>query len=226
MHRTGREVHYPAVVDLLEPYILLVHQGMVENIFIEDLRERGCEVVRDTAFVGYEATPQKVRPLTVSCKQGVGQMAKAYGTRYIVGCDGAHSQVRKAIPGAVPVGASSDALWGVLDGVLDTDFPDIWSKVVIHHDQLGSVLMIPRERNMTRLYIELKPGAVETMGKEKHTQEFVQKRAQEIMHPYRVQWRNVGKLSSVRSLPRTKLTMNRVVWPVPNWSESSLQVHR
>ncbi|KAF2109386.1 FAD binding domain-containing protein [Lophiotrema nucula] len=175
LHRTGRETHYPPVVDLLEPYILLVHQGMVENIFIEDLRERGVEVVRNTAYTGCEYTPQKVRPLQVVCNQDVHQHGKTFGTRYIVGCDGAHSKVRKSIPNAVPVGASSDAVWGVLDGVVDTDFPDIWSKVVLHSDELGSVLMIPRERNMTQ----------------EHTQEFVQRRAQEIMHPYKLSWRSV-----------------------------------
>jgi hypothetical protein len=91
------------------------------------------------------------------------------------------------------MGASSDAVWGVLDGIIDTDFPDIWSKVVVHSDEFGSILMIPRERNMTRLYIELKPGSEETVMKERHTQEFVQKRAQEMMHPYRLQWRTVGE---------------------------------
>lgn len=191
LQRTGREIHYPPVVDLLDPYILLVHQGMVEGIFENDLHERGVEVQRNTAFATFEYTPQMVRPLTVHCKQNGGQTPKTFGTRYVVGCDGAHSAVRKSIPNATPVGASSDAVWGVLDGVLDTDFPDIWSKVVVHSDELGGVLMIPRERNMTRLYIEIKPGSAETNLKERATQEFVQKRAQQIMHPYRLEWRSV-----------------------------------
>ncbi|PVI01575.1 hypothetical protein DM02DRAFT_524592 [Periconia macrospinosa] len=191
LHRTGREIHYPPVVDLLDPYILLVHQGMVEGLFEVDLQERGVEVIRNTAFTDFEYTPEKVRPLTVHCKQNVSHTNKSFGTRYVIGCDGAHSRVRKCIPNATPVGASSDAVWGVLDGVLDTNFPDIWSKVVVHSDALGSVLMIPRERNMTRLYIELKPGSEEATSKEQHTQEFVQKRAQQIMQPYRLQWRTV-----------------------------------
>lgn len=193
MHRTGREVHYPPVVDLLDPYILLVHQGMVESVFLDDLKERGVEVVRDTQFLDYEYTPQKARPVTVTCQQHVTRTTKTYGTRYLVGCDGAHSRVRKAMPNSVPIGASSDSIWAVLDGVIDTDFPDIWSKVVLHSEQLGSVLMIPRERNMTRLYIELKAGSAEAESKERHTQEFVQKRAQQILRPYRLEWRNVGK---------------------------------
>ncbi|CAI6331437.1 unnamed protein product [Periconia digitata] len=191
LHRAGREIHYPPVVDLLDPYILLVHQGMVESTFEDDLRERGVVVTRNTAFTNVRYTPEKVRPLTVDCMQDVSQTTKSFGARYVVGTDGAHSKVRKCIPNSTPVGASSDSIWGVLDGVLDTNFPDIWSKVVIHSDKLGSVLMIPRERNLTRLYIEMKPNSDEVNLKERHTQEFVQQRAQDIMQPYRLKWRSV-----------------------------------
>ncbi|KAF2831714.1 hypothetical protein CC86DRAFT_342719 [Ophiobolus disseminans] len=191
LHRTGREVHYPSVVDLLDPYILLVHQGMVESIFEDDLRERGTVVSRNTAFVDFEYTPVAIRPMTVHCRQNVNHHKKSFFTRYVVGCDGAHSKVRKCIPGATPVGASSDAVWGVLDGVLDTDFPDIWSKVVIQSEALGSVLMIPRERGLTRLYIELRPDSNEAISEEQNMQEFVQQRARQIMQPYRLEWKNV-----------------------------------
>jgi len=191
LHRTGREIHYPPVVDLLDPYILLVHQGMIEGLLEDDLRERGTVVSRNTAFVDFEYTPMAIRPVTVNCRQDVNHAKKSYFTRYVVGCDGAHSKVRKCIPGATPIGASSDAVWGVLDGVLDTDFPDIWSKVVIQSETLGSVLMIPRERGLTRLYIELRPGSSEAVGGETNTQEFVQQRAREIMKPYRLEWRSV-----------------------------------
>ncbi|KAF2465103.1 FAD monooxygenase-like protein [Lindgomyces ingoldianus] len=190
LRRTGREIHYPPIVDLLDPYILLVHQGMVEQLFHDDLKERGVDVERATVFVDFDYTPQKVRPLQITCKQA-DHTKRTYGTRYLVGCDGAHSQVRKCLPDARPVGASYDAIWGVLDGVLDTDFPDIWSKVIVHSEELGSILMIPRERNLTRLYIELKPDTKESTARERLTQEFVMKRAQEIMNPYSLQWRSI-----------------------------------
>lgn len=191
LHRIGREIHYPPVVDLLDSYLLLVHQGMVESLLEDDLRERGTVVARNTAFVDFDYTPMSIRPLTVNCRQDIIHANKSYSTRYIVGCDGAHSKVRKCIPGATPVGSSTEAVWGVLDGVLETDFPDIWSKVAIQSEALGSVLLIPRERGLTRLYIEMRPGSNEAVGKEPITHEFVQKRAQAIMHPYRLEWRHV-----------------------------------
>ncbi|USP76899.1 hypothetical protein yc1106_04173 [Curvularia clavata] len=191
LYRTGREIHYPPVVDLLDPHLLLVHQGMVEGVLEDDLRERGVFVARNTAFIDFKYTPMSIRPLTVNCQQDVNRAKKTFNTRYIVGCDGAHSKVRKCIQGANLVGSSTDAVWGVIDGVLDTDFPDIWSKVVIQSDALGSVLMIPRERGLTRLYIELRPDATDAIGTQQATQEFVQKRAQAILRPYRLEWKSV-----------------------------------
>ncbi len=193
LHRTGREAHYPPVVDLLDPYILLVHQGMVEGIFEDDLRERGTVVTRNTKFIDIEHTPASIRPLTVHFWRGSVTTNKSYLANYVIGCDGAHSQVRKCIPGARATlkGSSTDAVWGVLDGVLDTDFPDIWTKAVVQSDEFGSLLMIPRERGLTRLYIELRFDPADLSAAEQTPQQFVQKRAQDIMRPYILKWKSV-----------------------------------
>ncbi|KKY26049.1 putative fad binding domain-containing protein [Diplodia seriata] len=191
MHRAGREVHYPReAVDLLDPYILLVHQGMIEQLFIDDMEERGIAVRRNTAFMDFSYTG-KAAPVEVTCMAGVQQQKSKMTTSYVVGCDGAHSQVRKSIAGAQPVGASSDAIWGVLDGQIETNFPDLWSKAVIYSEEAGSVLIIPRERNLTRLYIELKPESRGSASRDELTQEFVMQRAQEIMDPFHLKWKTV-----------------------------------
>lgn len=103
--------------------------------------------------------------------------------------DGAHSKVRQSIPEARPVGLSQSAVWGVLDGELETDFPDLWSKTLVYHEEHGSILIIPRERNMTRFYIELKTGPKTDRGS--LGQEFVMRRAKEIMAPFEVRWKYV-----------------------------------
>lgn len=74
--------------------------------------------------------------------------------KYVIGCDGAHSWVRKSL-GYSMVGESTDYVWGVLDGVPVTDFPDIRSRCAIHSASNGSIMVIPREHNMVRLYIQL-----------------------------------------------------------------------
>ncbi|EGO53434.1 hypothetical protein NEUTE1DRAFT_126740 [Neurospora tetrasperma FGSC 2508] len=189
LHRLGREIHYPPIIDVLDPYILLVHQGMVESLFIEDLKKRGVEVRRNTAFDSYSVCDGNNGPLQVNCLANVTQDRKTILTQYLVGCDGAHSKVRKSIPDAKPIGLSQPSLWGVLDGELDTDFPDIWSKTLVYSQEHGSILIIPRERNMTRFYIELKSstkGDRNMLG-----QEFVMQRAREIMAPFSVKWKYI-----------------------------------
>jgi len=86
-------------------------------------------------------------------------------------------------------------------GVIETDFPDLWSKAVISSETGGSVLCIPRERNMTRLYIELHPSAapVSSEAPEAATEEFVMRRAKEIMSPFTLSWKTVGELNPIQT---------------------------
>ena len=86
LHRLGREVHYPPVIDVLDPYILLVHQGMVESLFIEDLKKRGVEVRRNTAFDSYSVCDNTGGPLQVNCRTNVTQDRRTLLTQYLVGC--------------------------------------------------------------------------------------------------------------------------------------------
>jgi hypothetical protein len=73
---------------------------------------------------------------------------------------------------------------------------------VISSETGGSVLCIPRERNMTRLYIELHPNAalVSSEAPEAATEEFVMRRAKEIMSPFTLSWKSVGELNPFKYL--------------------------
>lgn len=82
------------------------------------------------------------------------------------------------------IGDSSDAVWGVMDVVPRTNFPDIRKKSTIR-SKAGNILIIPREGdnyNLTRFYIELAPGA----NPKDVTLEKLQQEAQSIFHPYKV----------------------------------------
>lgn len=84
---------------------------------------------------------------------------------------------------------SQAAIWGVLDGELITNFPDIWSKTLVYSQEHGSILIIPRERNMTRFYIELKAGP--KTDRRELGQEFIMRRAKQIMAPFDVEWKYI-----------------------------------
>ncbi|PGH05138.1 hypothetical protein AJ79_06886 [Helicocarpus griseus UAMH5409] len=128
-----------------------------------------------------------------------------FHAKYVLGCDGAHSWVRKQL-GIVHAGETTDDVWGVIDIVPITDFPDIRRRCSIHSKNDGSIMVIPREGDLVRLYIQLtevphEPGAngVSTSGnpekakdagekaradRSKITAEAILEAAQKIFKPY------------------------------------------
>ncbi|KAI9739658.1 MAG: hypothetical protein M1834_006376 [Cirrosporium novae-zelandiae] len=199
LRRTGRQIHYPEHVGSKNPYILLVHQGMVEELFLEELATREVYVRRDSPFLGFRRVVGKNRPLEITYRDGpllreVGKIR----AEYLVGTDGAHSTVRASVPDIRMEGESGGASWGVLDGVIETDFPDIWTKCFVKSETAdGTVLCIPRERGMTRLYIELASSKV-GVPEPNVTEELVMERAREIFKPYHLEWKGIEWFGNYR----------------------------
>ncbi|KAI1298355.1 FAD binding domain-containing protein [Xylaria venustula] len=212
IRRIGREVHYPAsVVDVLHPYILLCHQGMVESVLIEDLHDSGICISRNRHFIRFNyGNDEASDPLELLFATTDDKIVTRANANYIIGCDGSRSLVRQQMPGTHATARPHESYWGVLDGELDTDFPDIWSKTIVFSEEHGSVLIIPRERNMTRIYIELKSSSsVKCLD-----QRFVMDQAQRILAPYRVQWLSVEWFGNYQVTQRV----------AARFSESSLRV--
>jgi phenol 2-monooxygenase (NADPH) len=88
---------------------------MIEDVFLEDLRSRGVEVIRSCPFVKCSVTGPNSYVET-TCKNAITERTRKIRSKYVVGCDGAHSQVRRSIPSVSMVGESGKAAWGVLDG--------------------------------------------------------------------------------------------------------------
>ncbi|KAL5585820.1 hypothetical protein FOVSG1_013512 [Fusarium oxysporum f. sp. vasinfectum] len=115
--------------------------------------------------------------------------------KYILGADGAHSWVRKEL-GFQLEGESTDYIWGVLDIVPITDFPDIRMRCAIHSASSGSVMVIPRENKLVRLYIQL--TTTEKIGDQDSradrswiTPDVILESAQRIMAPYKLSYRKL-----------------------------------
>lgn len=113
--------------------------------------------------------------------------------RYVVGCDGARSTVRKSI-GRELHGDSANHAWGVMDVLAVTDFPDIRFKSLIQSAKDGSLLIIPREGGyMVRLYVELaKLDIGERVTSRNITADDIIAKAQRILKPHKLDVKEIA----------------------------------
>ncbi|KAL3473528.1 FAD binding domain-containing protein [Aspergillus californicus] len=136
-----------------------IHQGRIERILETDLlRYSARGVVRNTKLVDVKIDEGGDPEFPVLATIETDGEAKTIRTKHLVGADGAHSAVRRGM-GLSLEGESLDHIWGVVDLVIDTDFPDIRRRCAIH-SPAGSVMVIPRERintgeYLTRLYVQV-----------------------------------------------------------------------
>jgi phenol 2-monooxygenase len=112
--------------------------------------------------------------------------------KYVVGCDGARSNIRAAI-GRELVGDATNESWGVMDVLAVTDFPDIRVKCAITSADRGNILIIPREGGyLVRFYIELDEVGDDILDKRSVTPEKLTEVANRILHPYSLELKDVG----------------------------------
>jgi phenol 2-monooxygenase len=111
---------------------------------------------------------------------------------YVVGCDGARSNVRTAIGGKLHGDAAHQA-WGVMDILANSDFPDLRRKCLIQSAKEGNVLIIPREGGyLFRMYVELdKLNPDERVSNRNLTSDHIIAAANRIMRPYTIDVKEV-----------------------------------
>ncbi|KAH8896524.1 hypothetical protein GQ53DRAFT_779076 [Thozetella sp. PMI_491] len=165
-----------------QPHVIL-NQARLNNLMIEEIKrssgnfdiEYGVQVNSIEVDSSSSHDPDAFSITTTAVSNG---SEKIYKSKYVLACDGAHSSVRKSL-GFNMIGDTSDAVWGVMDIYLRTDFPDIRKKAVLNSDA-GNLMIIPREGDsLVRFYIELggtPPGDV--------TLEMLQEKARRIFHPF------------------------------------------
>src|SRR5215831_9196463 len=113
--------------------------------------------------------------------------------RYLIGCDGARSTVRKSIHRELH-GDSANHAWGVMDVLAVTDFPDIRFKSLIQSAHDGSLLIIPREGGyLVRIYVELTRLDIgERVASRNITAEDIIAKARRILKPYALEVKEIA----------------------------------
>ena len=171
------------------PHVIL-NQARVHDFYLERMRHAPSRLIPDYGLRLLDLTipEDPAEPVTVRLQpvDAVGEDGvEIVRARYVVGCDGARSGVRKSM-GLELHGESANQAWGVMDVLAYSDFPDIRLKCAIHSANEGNILIIPREGGyLVRLYIELdKLGQDERIVAKNITKDQLIAAAQRILHPY------------------------------------------
>jgi 3-hydroxybenzoate 4-monooxygenase len=179
------------------PHVVL-NQARVHDFYLEAMRHSPSRLEPHYArrFVDLTVDPDASDyPVTVRLERTdaahAGGKMETVRARYVVGCDGARSGVRKSI-GRQLVGDSANQAWGVMDVLGITDFPDIRYKCAVQ-SQHGNLLVIPREGGyLFRIYVEMdKLSDEERVSSRGITVEKLIATAQRILHPHALEVKEV-----------------------------------
>ena len=176
---------------------LIVNQARVLDYYCEFMHNSPTRMRPDFGyeFRGLEITQGAEYPVAVTLAHAAGEQAgqeRVVRAKYVVGADGARSAVRDSI-GATHIGDKAFHAWGVMDTLAVTDFPDIRTKCSIQ-SEAGNILLIPREGGyLFRMYVDLGEVSPDDHGAVRSTSlDQIIAKANEILHPYTLDVRNVA----------------------------------
>lgn len=178
------------------PHVLL-NQARVHDIYLDIMRNSPTRLVPDYGLkvadlvIGTEGE----YPVTVTLehtapgREGETEVVQA---KYVIGCDGARSNVRRAIGGALHGDAAHHA-WGVIDLLAVTDFPDWRMKSFVRSETEGTLMVLPREGgHLVRMYVEMdRLGEDERAADRGLNESHIIDKAQRIFAPYTLEPKEV-----------------------------------
>jgi 2-polyprenyl-6-methoxyphenol hydroxylase-like FAD-dependent oxidoreductase len=173
------------------PHVIL-NQARVHDFYLDVMRKSPAALVPhyDLRLLKLErnADASIDYPVTAQFElkhEGQAPTLETIRARYVVGCDGARSSVRQSM-GLTLKGDSANHAWGVMDVLVDSNFPDIRFKSLIQSAGEGTILIIPREGGyLVRIYVELdKLNPNERVSARNITLEQLIAAAKRIFNPY------------------------------------------
>ena len=177
---------------------VLINQARVHDMFLDLMRHSPTRLVPDyglkVAHLVVDPTATEY-PVTVTLEHtSPGREGQTHQLRanYVIGCDGARSNVRAAIGGALHGDAAHQA-WGVMDVLAVTDFPDWRKKAFVRSQDEGILMVLPREGgHLVRLYVEMDAlGEHERVADRGMGAEDIIAKAQRIFHPFQLDVKEV-----------------------------------
>jgi 2-polyprenyl-6-methoxyphenol hydroxylase-like FAD-dependent oxidoreductase len=127
IQRTGTWASCPSFIDARYPFTTLLHQGLIERVFIADLEENGVRIQRPWTIKEFrtDAGTDFEYPVEVNLEHVDGTMKETVRAKYLFSGEGSRSFVRDQLKIRIKHKDPIAHVWGVMDGVVKTDFPDI-----------------------------------------------------------------------------------------------------
>ena len=197
IHRVG--IAQDVADDQSEMPHTIVNQARIHQLFLDVMKKSPTRLEPHYGLrvIDLEIdTETDDHPVTVTLgrvtEDGTASDTITVRANYVVGCDGARSNVRTAIGGKLHGDAAHQA-WGVMDILANSDFPDLRRKCLIQSAKEGNVLIIPREGGyLFRMYVELdKLNPDERVSNRNLTSDHIIAAAKRIMRPYTIDVKEV-----------------------------------
>lgn len=126
INRTGTWASCPKFIDARYPFTTLLHQGLIERVFISDLEKHNVQIQRPWKITGFQTdNADRTHPVRVSIGHVDGSGEETMRAKYLFSGEGAKSFVRDQLGIKITHKDPIAHVWGVMDGVVRTDFPDI-----------------------------------------------------------------------------------------------------
>jgi phenol 2-monooxygenase len=177
---------------------IYVNQSRVLDYFLGCAEQSPGRVVPDYGieFLGLAIDERQPYPVSARIKYIAGPRQgeeRTVRAKYLVGGDGARSNVRAALGHKLEGDAALHA-WGVIDVLCNTDFPDFQVKCSIQSHSAGNILLIPREGGyLSRLYVDLGNQDENDAGEIRKTSlDDIIRRANAILHPYTLDVKSIA----------------------------------
>ncbi|EFR01873.1 phenol 2-monooxygenase [Nannizzia gypsea CBS 118893] len=189
IHRTSNWPSCPPTIGARYPFTLTIHQGIIERVFLDEMSKCGTIVERPSTIVGFlHDKENSTYPVSVTLKSLDTNVERTVRTKYLIGGEGTRSFIREQLGIKMQRKGPISAVWAVMDGVVRTNFPDIRKKCTIHSHS-GSVMVIPRENNLVRLYTQISsPDDPDWDPKRTATIQQAQDSIIKALKPYDITW--------------------------------------
>lgn len=182
------------------------HQGRFETWLSDDLKAYSTRGVQYNSSVEHVTVDSSDPDYPVRLVLQEANGTRTIRTKYLVGADGARSAVRRSFDIEMQ-GDIVDQIWGAIEFVVDTDFPDIRKVGVFYNTDrtLSQAVLVPRERMsngeyLTRFTLNMRPefeeGSVTVTGEAERAQvkqireqissETILQQLEQLFKPYKI----------------------------------------